>query len=128
MSVEISHDWSTDHWDWPLQHADGVVKVNNAPDKWEVGLDAGFFTPKEIEASFYVTDYAPSTKLKEQNVKVHGENLIVHLHHGVRNDEHGDVSREITRTYRLPPDVDTTTIKSHLNQRGVLNISAQKKH
>ncbi|VDN34334.1 unnamed protein product [Gongylonema pulchrum] len=49
--VELTHNWSADHWDWPLQHNDDVVRVNNTKDKFEVALDASFFTPKEIEAS-----------------------------------------------------------------------------
>uniref|UniRef100_A0A914S025 SHSP domain-containing protein n=1 Tax=Parascaris equorum TaxID=6256 RepID=A0A914S025_PAREQ len=32
------------------------------------------------------------------------------------------------RTYQLPPDVDTKTLKSNLTARGHLVISAQKKH
>ena len=51
-TVEISHYWIAEQWDWPLQHNYGVVKVNNAGDKFEVGLDASFFTPKEIEVSY----------------------------------------------------------------------------
>ena len=57
MSVEVSHNWSADQWDWPLQHNDGVVKVTNTPDKFEVGLDASFFTPKEIEVSNLIYYY-----------------------------------------------------------------------
>ncbi|EPB76975.1 hypothetical protein ANCCEY_03943 [Ancylostoma ceylanicum] len=43
-----------------------------------------------------------------------------------RSDEHGTVAREVHRAYKLPPDVDVTTVKSHLTNRGVLNITASK--
>ncbi|RCN48699.1 Hsp20/alpha crystallin family protein [Ancylostoma caninum] len=76
---------------------EGVVKVINTNDKFEVGLDAQFFSPKEIE------------------VKTRS-----------RSDEHGTVAREVHRAYKLPPDVDVTTVKSHLTNRGVLNITANK--
>lgn len=56
MSIEVTHDWNTEQWDWPLQHSDGVVKVHNSSNKWEVGLDAQFFTPKEIEVPFIWRD------------------------------------------------------------------------
>lgn len=52
MSVAVNHDWEAKQWDWPLQANDGVVKVINTADKFEVGLDASFFTPKEIEVSY----------------------------------------------------------------------------
>ena len=48
-SIPIGHDWVGETWDWPLQHNDGVVKVTNTPEKFEVGLDVQFFTPNEIE-------------------------------------------------------------------------------
>jgi len=109
MSIEVTHEWTADQWDWPTQHNDGVVKVHNASDKWEVGLDCVCFTPKEIE------------------VKVVGDQLIIHCQHESRNDDHGSVSREISRSYKLPADIDATTIKSHLTQHGVLRVSAKKK-
>lgn len=49
--VELTHNWSAERWDWPLQHSGDVVKVINTSDKFEVGLDASFFTPKEIEVT-----------------------------------------------------------------------------
>ncbi|CAD5214990.1 unnamed protein product [Bursaphelenchus okinawaensis] len=110
MSVPLTHDWSAENWDWPLQHNDGVVKVHNTSDKWEVGLDASFFTPKEIE------------------VKVVGDTLSIHCVHEERKDTHGAVKREVNRSYHLPSDVDPSTLKSHLTTRGVLQITADKKH
>ncbi|VDK26319.1 unnamed protein product [Anisakis simplex] len=47
--IEVAHSWKADQWDWPLQHHDGVVKLTNTNDKFEVTLDAAFFTPNEIE-------------------------------------------------------------------------------
>ncbi|PAV74266.1 hypothetical protein WR25_24541 [Diploscapter pachys] len=107
-AIEITHD-AAEQWDWPLQHNDGVVKVHNTKERFEVGLDVSFFTPKEIE------------------VKVSGQELLIHCRHELRNDVHGTVAREINRAYRLPDDVDVATVKSHLNTRGVLMITAGKK-
>ncbi len=56
-----------------------------------------------------------------------GNQLVIHCRHESRNDQHGTVTREVNRTYHLPSDVDTSTIKSHLNPRGVLTITATKK-
>ncbi|ETN79703.1 Hsp20/alpha crystallin family protein [Necator americanus] len=96
-------------WDWPLQSNEGVVKVINTNDKFEVGLDAQFFSPKEIE------------------VKVCGQDLLIHCRHESRADELGTIAREVHRAYKLPLDVDVTSVKSHLTNRGVLNITASKK-
>uniref|UniRef100_A0AC34RFT1 SHSP domain-containing protein n=1 Tax=Panagrolaimus sp. JU765 TaxID=591449 RepID=A0AC34RFT1_9BILA len=109
MSIEITHNWDAKQWDWPLQHNDGVVRVINTPQKFEVGLDASFFTPKEIE------------------VKVMGQSLHIHAQHESRSDAYGQIKREVNRTYHLPEDVDATTIKSHLSHNGVLTITAAKK-
>ena len=51
-SIPVGHDWVGETWDWPLQHNDGVVKVNNSSDKFEVGLDVQFFAPNEIEVCY----------------------------------------------------------------------------
>lgn len=51
-AIEVQHSWKTEQWDWPLQHNDGVVRVTNTSDKFEVALDAQYFTPKEIEVNY----------------------------------------------------------------------------
>lgn len=53
MSIEVTHNWQAEQWDWPLQHNDGVVKVKEDNHKWEVGIEAQYFTPKEINVSIY---------------------------------------------------------------------------
>ncbi|VDO96622.1 unnamed protein product [Soboliphyme baturini] len=106
--VPLTHEWSADMWDWPLQN-DSVVKVINTSDLFEVALDAPFFTPKEIE------------------VKVLGNELIIHCAHEQRKDEFGYIVREIHRCYKLPLDIDTKSLKSHLTPKGILIISALKK-
>ncbi|CAK5073619.1 unnamed protein product [Meloidogyne enterolobii] len=110
--IPVSHDEaSPKQWDWPLQHNDGVVKVQENSDNWEVDLDMSFFEPKEIE------------------VKVIGDCLNFHCQHEKRSDVHGGtVSREVNRSYRLPDDLDRNTIKSHLMQNGVLRVTAKKRH
>uniref|UniRef100_A0AAF5RUL3 Small heat shock protein n=1 Tax=Wuchereria bancrofti TaxID=6293 RepID=A0AAF5RUL3_WUCBA len=107
--VELTHNWSAEQWDWPLQHNDEVIKVTNTNDKFEVGLDASFFTPKEIE------------------VKVAGDNLVIHCRHESRAEHYGEIKREISRTYKLPSDVDTKTLTSNLTKQGHLVIAAKKK-
>ncbi|KAE9554131.1 hypothetical protein FO519_002668 [Halicephalobus sp. NKZ332] len=109
MSLQVQHSWESSQWDWPLQQNDGIVKVINTADKFEVGLDAAYFTPKELE------------------VKVDGNNLHIHGAHALRTDPHGEVRREVNRTYHLPSDVDVSSLKSHLSKAGILTITANKK-
>jgi crystallin, alpha B len=50
--IPISLDESgAKQWDWPLQHNDGVVKIQENSDNWEVELDMSSFEPKEIEVN-----------------------------------------------------------------------------
>uniref|UniRef100_A0A914VMA1 SHSP domain-containing protein n=1 Tax=Plectus sambesii TaxID=2011161 RepID=A0A914VMA1_9BILA len=108
--IPMSHDWAGKEWDWPLQHEDGTVKVNNTADHFDVQLDCQFFTPKEIE------------------VRVAGDQLVVHGRHELRSGPSGmDIAREVHRSYKLPSDVDPKSLKSNLDNRGVLCISAAKK-
>ncbi|KAK0417039.1 hypothetical protein QR680_012799 [Steinernema hermaphroditum] len=105
-SIEVE----AEQWDWPMQHNDGIVQVTNTSDKFEVGLEANFFSPKEIE------------------VKTMGDQLVIHCLHEEKSDRFGTVKREINRTYKLPHDVDTKSLRSQLTPRGTLLINAHKKH
>jgi len=107
--VPLTHNWSAETWDWPLERNDGVIKVVHAGNKFEVGLAVGEYRPDEIKVS------------------VCGHDLVIRAHHDIRNDSHGTVSRELNRTYKLPEDIDPKSLKSHLNQHGTLVITAEKK-
>ncbi|GMR46331.1 hypothetical protein PMAYCL1PPCAC_16526 [Pristionchus mayeri] len=95
-------------WDWPLQSGDGIVDVHNDEDKFEVDLDAQYFTPQEIK------------------VQVIGRILDIHFEHNLKQDKLGDVSRQVTRSYKLPEDVDEKSVKSAL-KGSTLVITAAKK-
>uniref|UniRef100_A0A914W8X5 SHSP domain-containing protein n=1 Tax=Plectus sambesii TaxID=2011161 RepID=A0A914W8X5_9BILA len=109
-TVPLSHNWSAKEWDWPLQHDDGSVKVMDTPEDFGVQLDCQFFSPKELE------------------VRVAGDQLVVHGRHHMSSGASGiEFDREVHRSYKLPSDVDTKTLKSHFNKKGVLTIVANKK-
>ena len=47
--------------------------------------------------------------------------------HEERQDEHGFISRQFTRRYKLPAEVDPQLVVSQLSSDGVLTIVAPKK-
>jgi len=108
MSIQVAHNFKEALWDWPIGN-DGIVKVTNTSEKFEVHLDAQQFTPNEIQ------------------VKAANGQLEIHLEHSPRADSYGRVTRSISRSYRLPDDIDPTTLKSTLGAQGMLIISATKK-
>nr|UJQ69868.1 protein lethal(2)essential for life [Diamesa zernyi] len=107
-SIEVDHD-ASNVWDWPLSKNEGVVRIINTADHFEVGLSVSEFSPKEIE------------------VKLMNNDLVLRCQHDERQDKHGRISREIHRTYRLPSDVDQASLKSTMQRDGVLIITAGKK-
>ncbi|KAL3188715.1 hypothetical protein MRX96_022222 [Rhipicephalus microplus] len=90
----------------------GVSEVVNDDSKFEVRLDVSFFNPNDITVKVLGTD-----------------SVLVHGKHEERQDEHGFVSREFTRRYMLPPDVDPEQVSSEFlaDEEGVLVIRAAKK-
>ncbi|XP_055925343.1 protein lethal(2)essential for life-like [Argiope bruennichi] len=87
----------------------GVSEVTNESDKFKVMLNVSHFKPNEID------------------VKIVDNSIVIHGKHEEKTDEHGFVSRELTRRYLLPEGTDPETVKSSLSQNGVLTIEAPKK-
>lgn len=90
----------------------GVSEVVNDDSKFEVRLDVSHFKPSEITVKLVGTDA-----------------VVVHGRHEERQDEHGYVSREFTRRYMLPPDVNIDDVVSEFlpESDGVLIVRATKK-
>lgn len=94
-------------WDWPLNNQAEFAEVTNTRDRFEVELEVPQFSQNEID------------------VQVNGNELFVNCVKEDRRDK--KQSRQINRAYRLPADVDASSIRSKLNDKGVLQISADKK-
>ncbi|KAG8178071.1 hypothetical protein JTE90_007056 [Oedothorax gibbosus] len=78
-------------------------------NKFQVMLNVKHFSPDEID------------------VKTVDNCIVIHGRHEEQADEHGFVSREFTRRYQLPDDVEPEKVKSSLSRDGVLTISAPRK-
>lgn len=86
----------------------GLSNVINDKDSFKVNLDVQQFKPEELK------------------VKVADNYLVVEGKHEERSDEHGFISRQFTRRYRLPENVDQNALKSTLSSDGVLQLCAPK--
>ncbi|XP_076444494.1 alpha-crystallin B chain-like [Babylonia areolata] len=86
----------------------GVSEVVNTDQEFRVSMDVQHFKPDEI------------------NIKTRDNRLIISAHHEERPDEHGFISREFTRQYVLPKDVDPGAVTSSLSRDGRLTLKAPK--
>jgi len=84
-------------------------QINNNGNKYEIKLDVSHFEPEDI------------------TVKTVGNNVIVIGKHDERKDRLGLVSRQFTRRYELPDDVEPQTVVSALTPKGILIIEGLKK-
>ncbi|XP_028836229.1 alpha-crystallin A chain [Denticeps clupeoides] len=86
----------------------GVSEVRSDRDKFTVFLDVKHFSPDEL-----------NVKVAEDYVEIRGK-------HGERQDDHGYVSREFHRRYRLPSSVDQSAVTCTLSSDGMLTICGPK--
>ncbi|XP_076059088.1 alpha-crystallin A chain-like [Oratosquilla oratoria] len=88
----------------------GVSHLGTEKDKFTVCLDVPQFTPDNLKV-----------RVVENNVvEVEGK-------HDERQDEHGSISRQFLRKYKLPDDVIIEMVNSTLSPDGVLIIDAPRK-
>ncbi|KAM6893451.1 alpha-crystallin A chain [Xenentodon cancila] len=86
----------------------GVSEVRSDRDKFTVYLDVKHFSPEEL-----------SVRVTEDYVEINGK-------HGERQDDHGYISREFHRRYRLPSSVDQSAITCTLSTDGLLILTGPK--
>lgn len=87
----------------------GVSAVESTKNDFKVSLDVQQFKPEEV------------------SVKLQGDYLVVEGKHEERKDQHGFISRQFQRRYKLPENVELDKIKSTLSSDGVLTLVAPKK-
>ncbi|XP_050423156.1 alpha-crystallin A chain-like [Adelges cooleyi] len=87
----------------------GLSCVSNNNNEFKVNLDVQQFKPEEV------------------SVKVVDDYVVIDGKHEERSDEHGYISRQFTRRYKVPDNVDPNAITSNLSSDGVLSIVAPKK-
>uniref|UniRef100_G3SYS5 Alpha-crystallin B chain n=3 Tax=Elephantidae TaxID=9780 RepID=G3SYS5_LOXAF len=87
----------------------GLSEMRLEKDRFSVNLDVKHFSPEDLK------------------VKVLGDVIEVHGKHEERQDEHGFISREFHRKYRIPADVDPLAITSSLSSDGVLTVNGPRK-
>ncbi|KAL8581786.1 hypothetical protein ACOMHN_043204 [Nucella lapillus] len=86
----------------------GISEVVNNEKEFRVTMDVQHFRPDEV------------------NIKTKDNRVIIQAHHEEREDDHGFISREFTRQYVLPKDVDPDSVTSSLTRDGVLTLKAPK--
>nr|BAB85811.1 newt alpha A-crystallin [Cynops pyrrhogaster] len=86
----------------------GISEVRSGRDKFQIYLDVKHFSPEDL-----------SVKILDDYVEIHGK-------HSDRQDDHGYVSREFHRRYRLPASVDQSSITCSLSTDGMLTFSGTK--
>ena len=92
-----------------LRQNSGTSEITAHKDRVEMKLDVQHFLPEELK------------------VKIVDGMVVVDAKHEEKRDEHGSVSRQFTRKYELPEDVDEDGVVSHLSKEGVLTITAPRK-
>lgn len=87
----------------------GSSHIQNDKNNFKVNLDVQQFKPEEV------------------SVKVLDGYIVIDGKHEERSDEHGFISRQFTRRYEIPENVDPAAITSTLSSDGVLCVGAPKK-
>lgn len=70
-----------------------------------------------------VQQFAP----EEITVKMVDDFIVIEAKHEERQDEHGFISRQFQRRYKLPSAVRLDTLKSNLSSDGILTVTASLK-
>ncbi|KAM6945567.1 alpha-crystallin A chain [Aplochiton taeniatus] len=86
----------------------GMSEVRSDRERFSVYLDVKHFSPDEL------------------NIKVADDYVEIQGKHGERQDDHGYISREFHRRYRLPSSVDQSAITCTLSTDGLLTLMGPK--
>ncbi|XP_054481683.1 alpha-crystallin A chain-like [Anoplopoma fimbria] len=90
---------------WP---ENGHSEMRIEKDRYVIFLDVKHFSPEEL------------------SVNVSDEFITIHCKQEGRQDDHGFVSREFLRKFRLPAGVSAADVTSSLSFDGILTITAPR--
>ncbi|XP_026184466.1 alpha-crystallin B chain-like [Mastacembelus armatus] len=93
---------------WFNWHDNGHSEMRMEKDRFVIYLDVKHFSPEEL------------------SVNISDDFITIHAKHEDRQDDHGFVSREFLRKYRLPAGVSGADVTSSLSHDGVLTITAPR--
>ncbi|XP_023378954.1 alpha-crystallin A chain isoform X3 [Pteropus medius] len=108
ISELMTHMWFVMHQPHPGSPKSNPTKVRSDRDKFVIFLDVKHFSPEDL-----------TVKVQEDFVEIHGK-------HNERQDDHGYISREFHRRYRLPSNVDQSALSCSLSADGMLTFSGPK--
>lgn len=95
---------------WPSWVDSSLSEMKMEKDRFSLNLDVKHFKPEEL------------------SVKINGDFIEIHAKHEDRQDDHGFISREFLRKYRVPAGMDPASVTSSLSADGVLTVIAPRKH
>lgn len=104
----VSASRSRDGTLWVAPHSTFGFQVRSDRDKFVIFLDVKHFSPEDL-----------TVKVQDDFVEIHGK-------HNERQDDHGYISREFHRRYRLPSNVDQSALSCSLSADGMLTFSGPK--
>lgn len=93
---------------WFNWSENGHSEMRTEKDRFAIYLDVKHFSPEEL------------------SVSVSDDFVAIHAKHEDRQDDHGFVSREFLRKYKLPAGVLCSEVTSSLSVDGVLTITAPR--
>ncbi|XP_036302612.1 alpha-crystallin A chain isoform X1 [Pipistrellus kuhlii] len=108
ISELMTHLWFVMHQPHAGSPKSNPTKVRSDRDKFAIFLDVKHFSPEDL-----------TVKVQEDFVEIHGK-------HSERQDDHGYISREFHRRYRLPSNVDQSALSCSLSADGMLTFSGPK--
>ncbi|XP_019601248.2 alpha-crystallin A chain isoform X1 [Rhinolophus sinicus] len=108
VSELMTDMWFVMHQPHPGSPKSNPTKVRSDRDKFVIFLDVKHFSPEDL-----------TVKVLEDFVEIHGK-------HNERQDDHGYISREFHRRYRLPSNVDQSALSCSLSADGMLTFSGPK--
>jgi HSP20 family molecular chaperone IbpA len=82
--------------------------------------------PRECDKPFSVAADVRHFNPDEISVRVSDGYLVVEGQHQERRDEHGLISRQFTRKFELPDNIDMERMECNLGKDGILRITAPR--